>query len=135
MADGRHMSPAGEPPPAQPGGVQAAGGLTVEDEVRARGVTGLKRCGNCRRCRRVRQVRRRLSAAVFVCLSSAAGSARTVTSLPSAHARSPTTCAGVPGAARYHQSTRFEVRELGEIDMVSVARATLEPADTGTGSW
>jgi hypothetical protein len=31
------------------------------------------------------------------------------------------TCAGVPGAPRYHQSTRFEVKELGEINMVSMA--------------
>jgi Fe-S oxidoreductase len=31
------------------------------------------------------------------------------------------TCAGVPGAPRYHQGTRFEVKELGEINMVSMA--------------
>jgi hypothetical protein len=48
-------------------------------------------------------------------------SVRAVNSLPSAHARSPTTCAGVPGAPRYHQSTRFEVKELGEVNMVSMA--------------
>lgn len=38
------MRPTGEPPPAQPGGVQPAGGLTVEEEVGREGVTGLKRC-------------------------------------------------------------------------------------------
>jgi hypothetical protein len=38
-----------EPPPAQPGGVQPVGGLTVEEEVGREGVTGLKHAGNCRR--------------------------------------------------------------------------------------
>jgi hypothetical protein len=66
-----------------------------------------------------RQSRRGLSAAVCVWSSSAAGSAP-------AHARSPTACAGVPGAPRCHQTPRFEVRELGEIDMVSMALATLD---------
>jgi hypothetical protein len=66
-----------------------------------------------------RQFRRGLSAAVCVWSSSAAGSAP-------AHARSPTTCPGVPGAPRCHQTPRFEVRELGEIDMVSMALATLD---------
>jgi len=36
------------------------------------------------------------------------------------------TCAGIPGVPRCHQTPRFEVRELGEIDMVSVALATLD---------
>jgi hypothetical protein len=43
--------------------------------------------------------------------------------LPSAHARS-THDLGVnrlTGAPRYHQSTRFEVKELGEINMVPTA--------------
>jgi hypothetical protein len=39
-------------------------------------------------------------------------------SLPSTHVRSPANCAGAP---RYHQATRFEVKELGEITMVSEA--------------
>jgi hypothetical protein len=38
--------------------------------------------------------------------------------LPSTHARSPANCAGAP---RYHQTTRFEVKELGEINMMSKA--------------
>lgn len=51
----------------------------------------------------------------------------------SAHTRSLTTCAGVPGAPRT-TSPRFEVRELGEMDMVSRARAMLElVAHDGTG--
>ena len=43
--------------------------------------------------------------------------------LSSAHARSPTAGAGVP---QCHQTSRFEVRELGEIGMVSRALATLD---------
>jgi hypothetical protein len=53
--------------------------------------------------------------AVCVRLSSAA-----------ARARSPATCAGVPGAPRYHQAPVFETKELGEIDMVSLALATVD---------
>lgn len=44
-------------------------------------------------------------------------SARTVTSLPSSHARSPTTCAGVP---RYHQTPEF-------CSMNSITSITLKP--------
>ena len=47
-------------------------------------------------------------------------------SLPSAYVRSPATCAGVPGAPRYHQTPCFDVKELGEIDMVFMALATLD---------
>ena len=32
----------------------------------------------------------------------------------------------MPGAPRYHQAPRFEVRELGEIDMASMPLATLD---------
>jgi hypothetical protein len=55
-------------------------------------------------------------------------------------------CGYTGRAPRYHQAPRFEVRELGEIDMVSMALATLDsvaamgtgllgPPGTGTGSW
>ncbi|HEY6792046.1 MAG TPA: hypothetical protein VI365_32505 [Trebonia sp.] len=39
-------------------------------------------------------------------------------SLPNTPARSPANRAGAP---RYHQTTRFEVKELGEINMASTA--------------
>jgi hypothetical protein len=55
-----------------------------------------------------------------------------MTSMPSAHARSPTTCAGTP---RYRQTLRFEVRELGEIDMVSRALATLDLVTHDDALW
>jgi hypothetical protein len=53
---------------------------------------------------------------------------------------------GCTGRAAMSPGPRFEVRELGEIDMVSVALATLDlvaamgtgllgPPGTGTGSW
>jgi hypothetical protein len=36
--------------------------------------------------------------------------------------------AGVPGVPRYHQTSRSEVKEPGEIDTVSSARAALKHA-------
>jgi hypothetical protein len=60
------------------------------------------------------------------------------------------TCAGVPGARRCQQTPRFEGKELGGIEMVSMAlvlcagdrdlsasidHELLEPPDTGTESW
>jgi hypothetical protein len=44
----------------------------------------------------------------------------------SAHPRSLTICAGAPGTA-IPLDLRFEVREVGEIDMVSRARAMPDP--------
>ena len=47
-------------------------------------------------------------------------------SLPGAHVRSPRICAGVPGVPRYHRTPCLDVEELGEIDVVFMALATLD---------